>query len=138
MNFRESDHFEPGVPSLRPTRTVLCVDDDPSQLLLTKLRLERAGYSVIGTATSDEARSVLSSTDVSAVVLDYWLRESKGTAFVQEIKNSHPDLPVIILSGFAPMLDERLGPADDWIVKGRDSEELPQRIARLLDQHTNQ
>ena len=112
---------------------VLCVDDDPSQRLLTKLRLERAGYSVIVAADRDEARSVLDSTPVSAVVLDYWLRESKGTIFAQEIKNSHPGLPVIILSGFAPMLDERIGPADDWIVKGRDSESLPERIARLLD-----
>jgi DNA-binding response OmpR family regulator len=117
----------------RDSRTVLCIDDDPNQRFLTKLRLERAGFRVLTAADRQEALELLIGDNVDAVVLDYWLPDAKGTNLAQEIKNTYPELPIVIFSGFAPMLDERIGPSDDWIVKGRGSEDLPERVHRLLN-----
>ncbi len=139
MNFQDSNvQYEQQVVSMNnalPNHTVLCVDDDPSQRLLTRLRLERAAFQVVTAANREEALQVLQSRRVDAVVLDYWMPSVKGTHFAQDIKNSYPHLPVLILSRFSPMLDERIGPSDDWIVKG-ESEDLPDRIARLIARFT--
>lgn len=117
----------------QPHVTVLCIDDDASQRQLTKLRLERAAFHVLTASRRDEALSLLEANHIDAVVLDYWMPDAKGTNLARQIKNTYPELPIVIFSGFAPMLDERIGPSDDWVVKGRNPDELPNRIRRLLD-----
>lgn len=113
--------------------TVLSIDDDASQQLLTKLRLERAGFRVLTAARRDEAFALLQTNTIEAVVLDYWMPDARGTSLARQIKDSYPQLPIVIFSGFAPMLDERVGPSDDWVVKGGGAEDLPDRIRKLLD-----
>jgi DNA-binding NtrC family response regulator len=112
---------------------VLCVDDDASQQLLTRIRLERARFRVLTAARRDEALALLEANTIDVVVLDYWMPDTKGTNLARQIKNSYPELPIVIFSGFAPMLDERIGPSDDWVVKGRGHEDLPDRIRKLLN-----
>jgi DNA-binding NtrC family response regulator len=113
--------------------TVLCVDDDATQQLLTKIRLERAGFRVLTASRGHEALAVLAGNSVDVVVLDYWMPDAKGTNLAREIKKSYPGMPIVIFSGFAPMLDERIGPSDDWVVKGGAAEDLPDRIHKLLN-----
>lgn len=134
MNFQESSIVPSSQNRQHPSAaTILCVDDDTSQRLLTKICLERAGFHVLTASRRDEALALLESNTIDAVVLDYWMPDTKGTNLARRIKDSYPKLPIVIFSGFAPMLDERIGPSDDWVVKGRSANELPDRVRKLLD-----
>src|SRR5262245_4901490 len=55
-------------PPERPT--VLVVEDDPGLARLQRLRLERAGYSVVSAATAGEGLELLRRGGIDLVVLD--------------------------------------------------------------------
>ena len=58
--------------------TVLCVEDEDSQLSLRKLLFEAAGFDFCGSRTGAEALDLFRKRDIDAVVLDYWLSGMKG------------------------------------------------------------
>jgi PAS domain S-box-containing protein len=79
---------------------ILCVDDEPAILELSKLFLEQTGTFSVDTAESAaDAIQVLSSTPYDAVVSDYQMPGMDGLALLREIRTVYGDLPYILFTG---------------------------------------
>ena len=80
---------------------VLIVEDEDDIRTMIGGILEDDGYEVRLTAKSDEAITALRSRKPSLMILDVWLKGSSmdGIELLDSIKKSHPNMPIIIISG---------------------------------------
>ena len=80
---------------------VLVVDDDDMirDLLCNLLEIER--FSVTTAASAKDALTILEGESVRAVVTDMLMPEMSGMELLKEIKAVKPDLPVLIITGYA-------------------------------------
>lgn len=81
-------------------KIILCIDDDESGLVLRKMMLESEGYEVLTANSGEKGLSILASTEVNAVVLDYLMPKMDGAQVAQSIRERWPDLPIVLLSGY--------------------------------------
>jgi len=80
---------------------VLVVDDEASIRLLCRINLELDGYSVAEASTLAEARAVLASSRVDAVLLDLHLGPDLGSELIAECAEREPRTAVALLTGSA-------------------------------------
>ena len=80
---------------------ILIVDDEADIRELIAGVLQDEGYGTRTAANSDEALAALRERRPSLLVLDIWLQGSKidGIELLEQVKDSDPTLPVIIISG---------------------------------------
>ncbi len=113
--------------------TVLCVDDQQSNLQIRRIFLETFGYIVVAVTSGREALQVLPAHSFDAVVLDYVMPDMDGEATALAIKQREPSLPIVLLSGCITELPERLTRIVEAIVlKGSQPSELLQVLARTV------
>ena len=117
-----------------PTRrTVLCVDDEESQLMLRKMVLEDAGFEFHGVRSGAEALELFRNREIAVVVLDYWMSGMKGTEIAEKMRRLRPTIPLIIVSGFG-LLPGEASLVNAWFQKGRlQPEDLVREVKRLVD-----
>lgn len=85
---------------------ILLVEDDPDQRLLRRMILERAGHAVNAAASPAEALAALQLGRPACVLMDFRLPQpADGLALIREIRELHPDLPIVVLSGQPQDLD---------------------------------
>ena len=94
---------------------ILCIEDQPTHLILRKKVLEQDGYDVIGVTTAAEALKTLSEATVCAVIADHMLQGTTGTELAEEMKKIKPRVPIILFSGTVP---QRLNDVDVYVNKG--------------------
>ena len=94
---------------------ILCIEDQPTHLILRKKVLEQDGYDVIGVTTAAEALKTLSEATVCAVIADHMLQGATGTELAEEMKKIKPRVPIILFSGTVP---QRLNDVDVYVNKG--------------------
>ena len=123
-------------PTNPPAATILCVEDEPSQLLLRKLLLETQGYTVITAESGEEALELFQRDLVDLVIADYWLPgRLNGVAVAREMKKSKPNVPIIIFSVSPPFPAEIIGIADAWLRKAEtEPTDLLYEVEKLLKQ----
>lgn len=85
-------------------KKVLLLDDDPAQLSVRQLLLERMGGIESQTATQAAAalqllRSEGGRASIGAVVTDHVMPDMDGPEFVREVRAFDPHIPVIVVSG---------------------------------------
>jgi CheY-like chemotaxis protein len=92
---------------VRPKRpkqnSVLLVDDDPSQLTLLQLMVERAGYHVVTAESGSQALHLLEERPFNVIVADYKMPQMSGFEFVKALRKLDCDwntgeVPVIVLT----------------------------------------
>jgi two-component system nitrogen regulation response regulator NtrX len=84
--------------------TILVVDDEQAIRASLKDLLTDEGYAVETAETGEACLALLepdSDSPVDAVLLDIWLPGIDGIEVLKAIKQAHPGLPVIMLSGHA-------------------------------------
>lgn len=119
--------------SLPTRRTVLCVDDEDSQLMLRKMVLEDAGFEFLGVRSGAEALELFRNREIAVVVLDYWMSGMKGTEIAEKMRRLRPTIPLIIVSGFG-LLPGEASLVNAWFQKGRlQPEDLVREVKRLVD-----
>ncbi len=84
-------------------KTVLIVDDDEAILDSLKLLLEFEGISVVACETGTAALSHFSTAGehVDLVMLDVTLPEINGPECLAKIRETRPDIPAVLVSGFS-------------------------------------
>ena len=80
--------------------TVLVVDDDPALQTLFKQFLKKAGFGRIVVGTGAEAISHAEKQDFDLVFLDLKLPDIAGDELYTKLKEMHPDLPIVIITGY--------------------------------------
>jgi DNA-binding response OmpR family regulator len=90
-----------------PSHTVLVVDDDAAIRFLCRVNLELDGWAVHEAEAIERARETLATTPVDIVLLDVHVGLDSGLEFIAEIRERHPRLPVVLLTGSvgSPSLD---------------------------------
>ena len=117
---------------------ILIVEDEDDIREMIGGILEDDGYEVRLTATSDEAINSLKSRKPSLMILDVWLKGSvmDGIELLDSIKKSHPNMPVIVISGHGTVETAvsaiRKG-AYDYIVKPFKADKLLVTCKRALE-----
>ncbi len=120
---------------------VLCVDDEPAILDLSKLFLERAGDFAVDTAESAaEALRMLPTGSYGAIIADFQMPDMDGIALLQEIRKTFGDLPFILFTGrgreevVVQAIDSG---ADFYLQKGGDPKaqyaELAHKIRKAIE-----
>ena len=86
----------------RPGARLLVVDDDAMVRMILTEELEAAGYAVLTAADGPAALALLDAGErVDLVVADLSMPGMDGVAFVRHAQHRRPNLPAILLTGFA-------------------------------------
>ncbi|MBH25166.1 MAG: hypothetical protein CMH57_12080 [Myxococcales bacterium] len=81
-------------------RVVLLVEDEPLLRRILKRTLDRAGCVVYAVGDGLEALKTSGRVHIDALITDVVLPGMDGFALVESIRDSHPALPVLIISGY--------------------------------------
>lgn len=111
---------------------ILCVDDEPTGLLMRRLLLESQGYCVLAAANGAEGLSLFSSELVDLVVLDYMMPDMDGGQVAQKMRGANPAVPIVLLSAYVDLPLEICALVDSYVIKGRGPEVLLATVAELL------
>ena len=114
---------------------VLVVDDEPDILLLHRLNLEAAGYTVVLAADGMTALDRIAEQRPDCVVLDVMMPVLDGWGVLERLRAVVDAPPVLVVSAKSSPTDigraRELGAAD-FLAKPFDGDELVERVAALL------
>ena len=83
---------------------VLVVDDDPLVLTNMVAMLDDLGHKVLEASSGRQALAILRrDSDVQLVITDQAMPNMTGLQLIKQMKDSCPDLPVILATGFAEL-----------------------------------
>jgi DNA-binding NtrC family response regulator len=80
-------------------KTILVVDDDPQIRKLITAILKREKYGVITAANGNLALKALENQAVDLVITDLIMPEKEGIETIMEMRQTHPSIPIIAISG---------------------------------------
>ena len=114
-------------------RTVLCIDDDRDLLAMSKTYLETAGYRVLTALSGPEGLGILVANSVDAVVVDYQMPAMTGEEVARQVREAHPDIPIILFTGDVENIPRSvLEIVDICIAKGAPTKNLVIALAQLM------
>ena len=118
-------------------RSILIIDDETGIRSSVRGVLEDEGFAVIEAESGEAGLELLQHRKVSAALLDIWLPGMDGIETLARIRELHPDLAVIMISGHATIATAikatHLG-ARDFIEKPLDLEVLMLALNRALSE----
>ena len=111
------------------SQLIYVVDDEPAIRDILESVLSDEGYPAITCQNSEVFYDQLEKQTPDLVLLDIWLPGTDGMAILSTLRETHPDLPVIMMSGHAG-----IDAAVNAIKKGAvDFMEKPLQLEILLD-----
>lgn len=125
-------------------KTVLIVDDDPTQRRLMRAVCEKAGYPVLQAANGESALSLLQSqqgAEVALMMLDLRMPGLGGMETLKRAKSFREDLPVIVLTaqgGIDTVVEAMQSGSADFFVKPASPERVIVSIQNALNLTTLQ
>ena len=111
---------------------VLCVDDELVGLGIRKILLERAGYRVLTAADGASGLELFAAHPVDAVVLDYAMPGMHGGQVAEKMRQSKPEVPILLLSAYLDLPAEVTSLADLYMTKGEGAPALLDKLGNLL------
>ena len=112
---------------------VLCVDDDPGMRELYAAMLSRNGYEAITVGNGHQALTVCQfNANVDLAIVDLEMPEMDGNELAERLKTLNPLLPIMMVSGSNPELEEISPYIDAAVMKGAPIRNLLDRIGMLL------
>lgn len=121
--------------SLRPKKTILCVDDNEQALSVRTFLLETRGYRVIPALSPQHALEIIEQSapgSLDLLLCDLVMPQMNGNELVRRAKHIQPMLPAMIVSNTVSSFD-RACAADVFLPKGACSPaEMIERIRVLV------
>ena len=114
---------------------ILCIDDNQHGCFVRQSVLEGQGHTVATARSGKEGLEKFRAEKFDLVVVDYLMPGMKGVEVIAKIRETHPRLPIILLSGFSDRLalDRKITQADAVLQKGaREVKELLETVNRLV------
>lgn len=119
---------------LKEGHVVLCVDDEVVGLQVRKLLLQRAGYEVLTANDGPTGITIFNERDIDAVVLDYSMPGMHGGEVAAKMRESKPDVPILLLSAYMGLPAEITRLVDIYMTKGEGAPMLLQKLRTLFAQ----
>jgi CheY-like chemotaxis protein len=118
------------------TPALLLIDDNAIQAATRQTILKRAGYFVIAALNPqralDQFRHNEFQEEISLVITDHFMPGMTGSQFVRELRGTHPQIPVLVISGMEEAQDEYAGMNISFRVKPVLPEDLLLSVHTLL------
>src|ERR1039457_3845461 len=115
--------------------TILVIEDDARILKALQRLFTSEGYEIRSATNGREGLELASASTPDAVVLDLMLPEVSGREVCRCLKQSFPDMPVVILSAISEVVAKvlllELG-ADDYVTKPFSPRELLARVQAAI------
>jgi CheY-like chemotaxis protein/two-component sensor histidine kinase len=130
LNREYSDLNAKTFPNLQGLK-ILILEDDAHNLNLMKSLLEKLGANVV--ASENVQNALVLSEDIDVALVDIALRGESGNCYLSAMKNTHPDIPLIVVSACVfekDINDARDKGADAFLAKPFDPYELVSLIRR--------
>lgn len=106
---------------------ILVIDDDEQFLFVLGELLKKYGFNVSLARNGMEALETISEEDIHLIITDTIMPDTPIMSFICTLKNSYPELPVILISGLptSPLINNSLilG-ADQFLPKPLDLNSL--------------
>ncbi len=115
-------------------KVLLCIDDEPTGLLVRKLLLETVGYSVLTAGSGPEAFPIIQEKPVDAVILDYLMPEMNGGVVAMRLRQIKPTVPILMLSAYVALPEDALAAVDAFVTKGQPPDVLLGSLEALLQE----
>ncbi|MHB8792707.1 MAG: sigma-54-dependent transcriptional regulator [Thermoleophilia bacterium] len=115
--------------------SILVVDDEKNMRFVVGRALSGAGHEVREAATGEDALKAFDEAIPDLVILDQRMPGMGGLATLSEIKNEHPELPVIMLTAHGNVesaVQAMKAGATEYLTKPFDVEELKLTVAKAL------
>ncbi|RJP26376.1 MAG: response regulator [Candidatus Omnitrophota bacterium] len=114
---------------------LLLVDDEEEFLQAASRALERRNFVVSAAPNGITALEMIKTESFDVVVLDVKMPDIDGIEVFEQIRNSYPELPVIILTGHPSIADafttSKNGIAD-YLSKPVDMDQLAQKVRQVF------
>jgi CheY-like chemotaxis protein len=121
------------------SRTILCVDDEPSIINALRRLLRREGYRFLSATSGKEGLDILKENEVQIVVSDQRMPEMSGTEFLARVKEAYPDALRIVLTGYTEVdsITESInkGHIYKFFLKPWNDQNLRLEIKQAFEQH---
>jgi len=79
--------------------TILLVEDDDLVRDMLAQTLQRASHQVIVAIHGEEAADILKTAQPDIMITDIIMPKKSGITLISEVKNKHPDMEIIAISG---------------------------------------
>jgi DNA-binding NtrC family response regulator len=115
---------------------ILIVDDERIVLDSCKRVLEADGYSVTLVTSADKALQAMRAETFSLILIDIKMPGRDGMNLMKEVKERWPDIPVIVMSGYATSETVTQVSKTDaalFIAKPFTPDELVEAIRKVLE-----
>ena len=124
-------------PSWTSSGTVLVVDDEESMLVMTRIMMEKMGFTVLTAMDGLESVEVFGNhyKDIVLVLLDITMPRLNGDDAFWELRKIRDDIPVLLLSGYGEQILSRQlleAGGTDFIQKPYAMAELIEKMQTLL------
>ena len=92
------------------TKAIICIDDDPMILQVLSFQLEKLIdstntlielYTNPSKALIDIKEFVFDEVEIGLIIVDYQMPQMSGAKFIKSLKQSHGNIPCVMLSGQA-------------------------------------
>lgn len=116
----------------RVKKTILCIDDQWNALISRKMFLECNGYQVLEATGANEGMKLFRTLLVDAVILDYQLPGMNGDLVAAKMKRIKPHVPIVLLSVYGPLPENKLESVDAFLTKSQGPKVLLSVLQNLL------
>lgn len=123
-------------------KTVLIVDDDPTQRRLLQAVVEKSGFSTLQADSGDKALDMATGPDgnnIHVMLLDLVMPGRSGMDTLKELTKLRAELPVIVLTGkgsIDTVVESMKSGARDFVVKPASPERIIVSIRNALEINT--
>jgi len=123
-------------------KTVLIVDDDPTQRRLLQAVVEKSGFSTLQADNGDRALEMALGADkdnVHVMLLDLVMPGRDGMEVLADLQIKRPELPVIVLTGkgsIDAVVSAMQSGARDFVVKPASPERIIVSLRNALEINT--
>ena len=80
---------------------ILVVDDEPSIRRFARRALLEEGFEVCEASDGEQALEIVEAGGVSVLVSDVVMPRLNGVQLMERVARTHPQLPVVLMSGYA-------------------------------------
>jgi PAS domain S-box-containing protein len=129
---------KPTLPYAGGDETILVVEDDQAILKMTKMMLERFGYSVLSASKPEEAIEIANkySGQIHLFITDVVMPEMNGRDLSKNILSIYPNLKTLFMSGYTANVIAHHGVLDEgvnFIQKPFSREQISVKVRESLD-----
>jgi len=119
--------------------TILCVDDEENSLHSLKRLLRKEDYRFLTASSGEEGLKILKENNVHLVITDQRMPEMSGTEFLAKVKDEHPDVLRVVLTGYTDVdsITESInkGHIYKFFLKPWNDKNLKLEIKQALEQY---